>query len=199
MQDMDCMATPISSATVLAFADSIELEGIDALSTPRTLAGWLAGALPGSGEAAEIALRLAEFRAVRDAIRAVLDARADGQDLPRGSVDLLNGASRGVATVLALDDRSELRALPFAARRGAASVIGELARSCIVMVGGPEKRQLRRCGARGCGRFFLASRDAQRWCSAACGNRTRVARHHERVRAARGDRASDPARLDFPA
>jgi predicted RNA-binding Zn ribbon-like protein len=43
-------------------------------------------------------------------------------------------------------------------------------------VGGPRRDRLRQCGAPGCGRWFLASRPRQRWCSPACGNRARLAR-----------------------
>ncbi|HEY8558609.1 MAG TPA: CGNR zinc finger domain-containing protein [Actinomycetes bacterium] len=37
-------------------------------------------------------------------------------------------------------------------------------------------------GGTGCGRWFVASRPRQRWCSPTCGNRARVARFQERRR-----------------
>jgi predicted RNA-binding Zn ribbon-like protein len=55
----------------------------------------------------------------------------------------------------------------------------------IELLGGPDAARLRECPA--CGRFFLASRQRQAWCSGACGNRTRVARHRSR-------RAPQPSR-----
>jgi predicted RNA-binding Zn ribbon-like protein len=38
------------------------------------------------------------------------------------------------------------------------------------------------CDAPSCGQFFIRRRRDQRWCSAACGTRTRVARHATRRR-----------------
>jgi len=58
--------------------------------------------------------------------------------------------------------------------------LADIATSAITLVGGPGRDRLRRCGAPGCGRWFVASRPRQRWCSPTCGNRARVARFQER-------------------
>jgi predicted RNA-binding Zn ribbon-like protein len=62
-------------------------------------------------------------------------------------------------------------------------LLAAIARSAIEVVGGPDRGRVRVCRAPGCGTFFLAGRAGQVWCSAACGNRARVARHHDRRRA----------------
>lgn len=41
---------------------------------------------------------------------------------------------------------------------------------------------LRACGGPGCVLYFLRSHSRREWCSAECGNRARVARHHQRKR-----------------
>jgi predicted RNA-binding Zn ribbon-like protein len=43
---------------------------------------------------------------------------------------------------------------------------------------------VRQCTAPSCVMFFVADRPRRQWCCAACGNRARVARHHQRQLAA---------------
>jgi predicted RNA-binding Zn ribbon-like protein len=62
----------------------------------------------------------------------------------------------------------------------ATGLLAEIARSAISLVGTERRERLRRCPA--CSRFFLTTRSDRLWCSVACGNRTRVARHHARHR-----------------
>ena len=62
--------------------------------------------------------------------------------------------------------------------------LADVAASAIMLVGGPGRDRLRRCTAPGCGRFFVASRPRQTWCGPSCGNRARLARFHQRRRAA---------------
>ncbi|HEX8134886.1 MAG TPA: CGNR zinc finger domain-containing protein, partial [Actinomycetes bacterium] len=62
--------------------------------------------------------------------------------------------------------------------------LADLATSAITLVGGARRDRLRRCAAPGCGRFFVASRPRQTWCRPSCGNRARLARFHQRRRAA---------------
>ena len=62
--------------------------------------------------------------------------------------------------------------------------LADVAGSAITLLGGPGRDRHRRCEAPGCGRWFVASRPRQRWCSPGCGNRARVARFQQRHRAA---------------
>jgi predicted RNA-binding Zn ribbon-like protein len=52
-----------------------------------------------------------------------------------------------------------------------------IARETIDLVTSPQWQQLRPCTAPGCAYYFLKQHFRQRWCSAVCGNRARVARH----------------------
>lgn len=71
---------------------------------------------------------------------------------------------------------------PSVEARGTADPItclqGRIARSTVHVLG-DERDRLRLCSAPGCVLFFLAD-GRRRWCSGACGNRARVARHSER-------------------
>ncbi|MBC7596304.1 MAG: ABATE domain-containing protein [Kineosporiaceae bacterium] len=46
--------------------------------------------------------------------------------------------------------------------------------------------QLRACYAPGCVLYFVKTHPRREWCSVACGNRARAARHYQSVRSARG-------------
>jgi predicted RNA-binding Zn ribbon-like protein len=62
-----------------------------------------------------------------------------------------------------------------------------LAQAAIAFLSGADRRRLRACHAPRCVRYFLKDHPRQEWCKPSCGNRARVARHHERHRK-EGDR-----------
>ncbi|MEB3963026.1 CGNR zinc finger domain-containing protein, partial [Streptomyces kunmingensis] len=55
-----------------------------------------------------------------------------------------------------------------------------LARAALAFLTGPDRQRLRACHAPRCVRYFLKEHPRQEWCRPSCGNRARVARHHER-------------------
>jgi predicted RNA-binding Zn ribbon-like protein len=69
----------------------------------------------------------------------------------------------------------DVRAADVAFAQIAASAI-----STLVEDGGD---RLRLCGAHGCNRMFVADHRRRRWCSRACGDRVRVARHYRNGKA----------------
>jgi predicted RNA-binding Zn ribbon-like protein len=131
-------------------------------------------------EIEEVALRLPEFRSVRAASRAVLEAWVNRTALPVDAVTTLNETSGRVPRTLVLDPPLA-RDEPSSAN-ATTRTLARVAWSTIELVGGPDRDRLRRCGS--CGDVFVASRTDRRWCSVTCGNRVRVARHHARRRAA---------------
>lgn len=161
---------------------------VDVLQTPADLVRWLEGVEPEIGPApVETGLRLADFRSLREAIRSLFQAVAVGHPVEPEAVESVNAASAAESSYPSLD-ASDPR-LPVAvevpsAGSRSAEILALISRSAIGLVGGPDRERLRACGGSGCGRFFLASRPRQVWCSPACGNRARVARHHARRRAA---------------
>jgi predicted RNA-binding Zn ribbon-like protein len=156
----------------------------DTLATPAALTAWLCVHEERLGPAdEEVALRLADFRALRSAIREAVSASLQGVTPSSDSVRTLNEASAAVPTAPALEDGSGGRV---SVERATASpsrtvqILATIARSAIHLLGGPDRDRLRLCPASRCGTAFLASRMRQVWCSASCGNRMRVARHHAR-------------------
>jgi predicted RNA-binding Zn ribbon-like protein len=168
---------------MLALALANTEAAADLLATPAALAAWLSGHEDALGPVDdEVALRLADFRALRSAIRAAIAARLDGSPPPEQAIRALNEASAAVPTAPALEKspgglvRVE-RATASPSRT--VQILASIARSAIEVLG-PDRERLRLCPATRCGKAFLASRARQVWCSASCGNRMRVARHHAR-------------------
>ena len=64
--------------------------------------------------------------------------------------------------------------------------LAEVAEQSIHLLGG-EAHKLRACYAPGCVLYFVTSHPRREWCSVACGNRVRAARHYRRVRTRRDD------------
>ena len=152
----------------------------DLLSGPRDLERWLAAR---GIEEPGLALRLADFRGLRSAIRSLLLANVDGRPMPPDAVQALNAASAAAPAHSRLEvGDGAIRVDEVETGPAAARVFAAIARSGIEIIGGSSRERLRSCPAPRCGRFFLAARARQTWCSPACGNRVRVARHHERRR-----------------
>lgn len=156
----------------------------DLLDSPGALGRWVE--LMGLGDPDEgVLLRLPEFRALRAAVGDLLAAAAAGGPLGRVAVEAVNRASAAVPSFPRLDLADPLAPTAVAEVSAASptnQILAAVARSAIVLLAGHRTR-VRRCPAPRCGRYFVAGREGQLWCSAACGNRARVARHHERRRA----------------
>jgi predicted RNA-binding Zn ribbon-like protein len=148
------------------------------------------------GPAAEdVALRVAEFRGLREVVCELFTAAADGRPLPAEAVERLNGVSAAVPTHAEL--RLAVSTGPAVVEVAAsasptARVLSAIARSAIGLLGTDARERLRVCQAPGCGRFFLCRRPDQVWCSEACGNRARVARHAARRRSGSAPGAARP-------
>ncbi|MEU5474242.1 CGNR zinc finger domain-containing protein [Streptomyces lydicus] len=80
-----------------------------------------------------------------------------------------------------------LRLRPAGSPPAADTVLAALARAALTFLDGPERALLRACPAPRCVRYFVKDHARQEWCTPSCGNRARVARHHERHREGRGD------------
>jgi predicted RNA-binding Zn ribbon-like protein len=160
--------------------------------------GGLADGLrdPGTADAflSALALRLpaggtgrppgaAALRALRDHVRAALAATVDGEPIDPATLTALNT----VAAAAPSAPQATLQAPPALtlAHPGASRaqvVLAAFAADAIELVAGPDRDRLCRCGAPGCVLAFLRADPRRRWCSDACGNRARQARHYRRTR-----------------
>lgn len=171
----------IGQGPALDLADTVTVtEGreLDLLAFPGEYERWARAqteALRWSREERELLLDAREqVLAVREPVRQVLGAVADGGSPPRDAIGRLNEVSRSAPEWLELQrgqlvSRSSADAL--------ALVLARYARDALRWAAG-DAEALRRCPAPACGMFYPPRRPQQRWCSTACGSRARVARHY---------------------
>jgi predicted RNA-binding Zn ribbon-like protein len=128
------------------------------------------------------AVRALFARAVRPGEPSPVDA-ARLMPLPE-AVRHLNEAAARTPTVPVLDWPEG--ATPVVHRRSAAAgddLTASLAHAVIAFLASPDRDRLRACHAPRCVRYFLKEHPRQEWCKPSCGNRARVARHHQRHKA----------------
>jgi predicted RNA-binding Zn ribbon-like protein len=148
---------------------------LDLLADKGALARWLR--VTGGPDVVEPS----QLMGLRDHVRALLTAAISLRTLPPAAVTAVNragAAAPGFAQLEAGELVVRYNASP------ADAFLADIAASAIGLVGGPERDRLRRCEAPACGRWFLASRPRQAWCSPGCGNRARLARFQQRRRVA---------------
>jgi predicted RNA-binding Zn ribbon-like protein len=180
-----------SAGTVCVGFANTQVGDRDELGSPVALEEWLsawvreADGLPSDTGVGcvddSVLLRLRDFRAFRDAVGDAIAATIERRAIPNDAIDALNSASAMAPTwpVLVIGGKaSAVVASETSVMSETTRILGSIARSAIELLGGPDAARLRRCPA--CARFFLSNRTGQVWCSAACGNRTRVARHRSR-------------------
>jgi predicted RNA-binding Zn ribbon-like protein len=161
-------------------------KSVDGLATGASARAWLdalSHRLPPGGSG-----RLPthpELVDLREPVREALHAVLEGETPSRSSLELINRASAGAPHSPAARWR---RGGPPAAEmhlHGASRtevVLAGFAASAIELLTGPDREAMRACGAPGCVLLFLKDHPRREWCSAACGNRARQARHYARTR-----------------
>ena len=165
----------------------------DDLRTTGDLNDWLDAVGVDRADAHATEGELATARALRDAVR-LLAAHVTADDRP--------GAAATTADVAAALDQVNLTAAELPAARlalrdgrlelglpgGPSPVTTGLARvaeQAAVLLGGEDAARLRACYAPGCVLYFVKTHPRREWCSVACGNRVRAARHYQRARGIR--------------
>jgi predicted RNA-binding Zn ribbon-like protein len=154
----------------------------DGLADASGLRAWLTALgdrLPVAARSVD-AGRLDDFVALRAAVREALHAAQDGRAIPDGSRAALNRTSaRNPQSLQLIRSTREIR------HHGATPtdvVLGVIAAATIALVSGQRNGDLRACGAPGCVLMFVKDHPRREWCSTACGNRARQARHYARTR-----------------
>jgi predicted RNA-binding Zn ribbon-like protein len=164
--------------TVYAVAGTV----IDGLADAPSAAAWLDGVaerLPREGFGPPPSI--AKLIELRDAIRDVLHDTVAGHVLREPALAAINGFSLGAPRSPLLLPGPAAGTDHHGATR-ADIVLGAFARNAIELVTGPERGDLRACGAPRCVLMFLKDHPRREWCSNTCGNRARQARHYERTR-----------------
>ncbi|RZB18983.1 hypothetical protein StrepF001_08640 [Streptomyces sp. F001] len=168
----------------------------DDLTDPAGLTTWVRAhpdTVPDATAYTADAEALTAVRELRAAVRALF-ARAvhPAEPSPADAARLLpvpealarlNAAAARTPTVPVLhwpDDADP--ALHRQAVHGDPELTAVLAQAAVTFLASPDRQRLRACHAPRCVRYFLKEHPRQEWCTPSCGNRARVARHHERHR-----------------
>ncbi|MCQ4207073.1 CGNR zinc finger domain-containing protein [Streptomyces longispororuber] len=196
----DISTGPDAARLVLDLALTVRHDGqggvADDLLAPDGLTGWVrehAAALPLTEGYTGDPGSLERVRALRAAVRALF-ARAvrPGEPSPADARRLLpvaealarlNAAAALVPAVPALDwpdDGPAVRELAVTEPGDTDLLVATLARAAVTFLTSEDRTRLRACHAPRCVRYFLKEHPRQEWCKPSCGNRARVARHHER-------------------
>jgi predicted RNA-binding Zn ribbon-like protein len=167
----------------------------DDLRTPADVDEWLDAVGIDRGGVHATQGELVRARALRDAVRRLAayvtqdgrPAAASAMTDVAAALDQVNSTAAELpAPLLALrDGRLEL-----GAPGGPSPVTTGLARAAEQaggLLGGQDAARLRVCYAPGCVLYFIKTHPRREWCSVACGNRVRAARHYQRVRGRAGD------------
>ncbi|MFC9325229.1 CGNR zinc finger domain-containing protein [Kitasatospora sp. NPDC057015] len=166
---------------------------IDALRTPDDLDGWLADREPLFSEplrtelpgAAATEGHLARFLELRQALRDLAAAHVAGRAPAGPPVDLLNASAPLAACWLQLAPAADGPARAVTRRAEPdphLAALGEVATAGIALFAGEAADRIRACPAPGCILYFVQSHRRREWCTVACGNRVRVARHSRRAK-----------------
>ena len=167
----------------------------DDLRTTADVDAWLDAVGVGRAGAHASEGELATARALRDAVR-LLAAHVTGDHRPSAAgatadfaaaLDQVNATAAELpAPRLALRDGRLERGLP-GGPSPVATGLAQVAEQAVALLGGEEAGRLRACYAPGCVLYFVKTHPRREWCSVACGNRVRAARHYRRARDQQGD------------
>lgn len=164
----------------------------DELTDPATLRDWLVAVtdydqaeLDETGDS-----ELTEAVRLRDSLRRLAAyTTGDARPTAQSPVTDLDEAIAAVNTVIA--DRpqtqlavsnGQLHTISPPRTSPARSALAELGHEAVELLAGPKPVNLRACNAPGCVLYFVKTHPRREWCSQACGNRVRAARHYKRVR-----------------
>jgi predicted RNA-binding Zn ribbon-like protein len=184
----------------LEFLNTRELESgllVDRLTEPGEAGAWFVGqgVLHPADALGWTAEELAHVRAVRDALREVVDAVVEDRPPTPASLEAVNGAlASGAVPRLELDG-SVVR---IGHRHGARSVddaLAVLAEPIVAELGSGRPDRFRTCANATCRWAFYDTSPTgrRRWCDMkTCGNRAKAARHRQRARRGSGANQASP-------
>ncbi|CAI7979396.1 zf-CGNR domain-containing protein [Frankia sp. Hr75.2] len=163
----------------------------DALRTVLELVDWMRAMRPRLTVAlteddlravGEDDLRMA--RELRDTVRALAGAAANGREADPDAVAALNKLARRTPWWRELRVDPEPRVVVSCADRPVTLALTALADDAVCLFGGPSGAEVRACHGPGCVLYFVHGAPRREYCSAGCGNRARAARHYAKIRQA---------------
>ncbi|MFI0898500.1 CGNR zinc finger domain-containing protein [Streptomyces sp. NPDC020983] len=129
---------------------------------------------------------LGRLVALRDAVRAALYSSAAGEDVPAAARAAINTASALSPRWPVLDCRAAIEIVCATGTDPLREAEASIAQSAVHVLGGPMRDHVEICPGDGCSMLFVKDHPRRTWCTRACGNRNRVARHQARHQAPAG-------------
>ncbi|MEU1089800.1 CGNR zinc finger domain-containing protein [Streptomyces sp. NPDC005576] len=160
---------------------------VDEVNTPQGLTRWITAyrsrlAMSG-GERIDIGIAdIATALTTRNAVRDLLDSIVDNTPPPEASLGLVMRRARAIQEAELAWPASGPHLVWPEGTETMEKVTAQVCASTVRLSSSPRRLLLRRCPAPRCVLFFSALRKGQQWCSPACGNRARVARHSAKAR-----------------
>lgn len=161
----------------------------DALTTTGNLRAWLTAIQPNRDERDPDLGDLERFRALRDALRRLAallagDTRAAAAsattDIDQAVADVNDAAAQAPTWPQLAYRDGNFRQVTAGHATPARRALSSIACQSIDLFTGDDRVKLRACYAPGCVLYFIKDHPRREWCSTACGNRARAARHYQR-------------------
>lgn len=159
---------------------------LDELNTPEGLRKWLLSRALIAPEAELQEYCRSRIVALRESLRIIFAAHAQGDVPAADAVDELNRALTAVPGALLLrfePTRGFTRSPDHPTTQVIEHVMALIADDAASLLSGPEASLLAHCEASPCSRFFLRTHARRQWCSTRCGDRVRAARSYVRKKA----------------
>jgi predicted RNA-binding Zn ribbon-like protein len=158
----------------------------DALGRPEHLSAWLQVVDRATTSIEVIDDDLALARRLRDALRRLAAlVTEDTRPAAASATQNVDTAIHDINAVAGTSTAPRLKLRQGVLRRDdtppgrlAPAALATVATESIDLLAGPDAPQLRACYAPGCVLYFVKDHPRREWCSNACGNRSRVARHY---------------------
>jgi predicted RNA-binding Zn ribbon-like protein len=160
----------------------------DVLTSTANLAAWLA-AVHDDSRFMPDARDLQRFRALRDGLRRLAALITDDNrpaaasattDVHRAVADVNRAVVRDPSLPQLAYDAGALRLTATPTSTEVRQALSSIAQSSVELLAGEGSVALRACIAPGCVLYFVKDHPRREWCSTACGNRARAARHYRR-------------------
>ena len=166
----------------------------DVLDSPEALRAWLAAAGVTAAEELDDPTddEFADSRLLRDALRRLAaheteDSRTSALSAldVDAAVAAVNAAVTGLPQLHLVLHDGRLQCEQLVRCSAIRTCLAAIARESVDVLTGPTATRLRACYAPGCVLYFVKAHPRREWCSEACGNRVRAARHYQRTRTGR--------------
>jgi len=126
--------------------------------------------------------QVSDARDLRDCIHSLATATADHSRPDADTLDRLNRHTRAARLWTELHWNASAHGTLRTSAAPVTAAICEIATHTVELFAGSRAADISPCGAPNCILYFVKDHARREWCSPACGNRVRAARHYERHR-----------------